>query len=538
LSVSFEAATVRHFGWYRLSALSVLSVVTVAVFSASAPSAMAAIRPSLRLFESARRITVTQNDLRYGTADLGLWIASVGGDFQIDVRRPGYGAWNAVQVNSATAGRVRSIPAGVVNPIRGLKRFLSVQFVGAQGHVAARREVTFCPNGQAARVNDSGLFNSTYLSYCQDLSGFPFVRGEVWGIDSGWAVSPTLASGLLPGFPFGALPPGPLPPGFRPRLRHAWVSLKPGRYTAIVRITGMYRKLFGIAAGQAVARVGLRVWYSRPPRVRPPVRRAARRKPEDVGGDLGQMAVRTTTSPDPMTMPNLVAAPAWRIAVRRQFKSVGGRGGRRGRFVRAILTFSATIWDAGPAPFTIEGFRRPHSDLMDAYEYFFDPAGNVVGRAPAGTLEYDTRPGHNHWHLRQLASYELVGRSRTITSHKQSFCIAPTDPVDLTMPGAEAAQVAFGFGGTVCDLFQPGSIWVREELPAGWGDTYTQQVAGQAFDLTNVPNGSYKIVVRVNPLGVLRETSTADDVAVRRIRLMGPRDARRVEVAPWRGISG
>jgi hypothetical protein len=113
---------VGHFGWCRLSALFVLGVVTLAVFSASTPSAMAAVRPSLRLFESARRITVTQNDLRYGTADLGVWIASVGGDFQIDVRRPGYGAWSAVQVNSATASPVRSIPAGVVDPIRGLKR--------------------------------------------------------------------------------------------------------------------------------------------------------------------------------------------------------------------------------------------------------------------------------------------------------------------------------------------------------------------------------------------------------------------------------
>ena len=121
---------------------------------------------------------------------------------------------------------------------------------------------------------------------------------------------------------------------------------------------------------------------------------------------------------------------------------------------------------------------------------------------------------------------------RTITSLKQSFCIAPTDPVDLTVPGAEAAQVALGFGGTVCDLFEPGSIWVREALPVGWGDTYTQAVAGQAFDLTHVPNGSYKLVVRVNPLGLLHETSSADDVAVRRIRLTGPRDARRVQVAP------
>jgi hypothetical protein len=200
--------------------------------------------------------------------------------------------------------------------------------------------------------------------------------------------------------------------------------------------------------------------------------------------------------------------------------------------------FNATIWDAGPAQFTIEGFRRPHGNVMDAYEYFFDSAGNVVGRAPAGQLEYDNRPGHDHWHLRQLASYTLVGRSRTIISQKQSFCIAPTDPVDLTVPGAQGAQVSLGFGGTVCDLYQPGAIWVREQLPVGWGDTYMQTVAGQAFDVTNVPNGNYKIVVRVNPLGVLHETSTADDVAARRIRLLGPRGKRRVDVLPWHGISG
>jgi hypothetical protein len=61
----------------RLPALFVHSVVTLAVSSASPPSVLAAVRPSLRLFESARRVTVTQNGLRYGTADLGLSIRSI-----------------------------------------------------------------------------------------------------------------------------------------------------------------------------------------------------------------------------------------------------------------------------------------------------------------------------------------------------------------------------------------------------------------------------------------------------------------------------
>jgi hypothetical protein len=518
--------------------------VTLVVSAACVPSASAAVRPSLRLFGSARQVTVTQNDLRFGTADLGLWIASVNGGFQIDVRRPGYGAWSASQVDAATAAPLRSIPAGLADPARGLRRFLSVQFADARGRIAARRQVTFCPNGQASRVNDSGPLNSTYLSFCQGFSSFPFVRGVVWGIDAGWAVPPVLGSGSVLGFPIGALPPGPLPPGVLPPTRGGWVSLKPGRYTAIVSITRQYRKLFGIAAGQAATKVKMRVLYSPPQRVRPSAGPPRSTKPEDAGDAGGPQVVPTVTAPEPASMPNLVAAPAWGITIRRQGGSlsgpvpISGTGGRARRPLHDILTFSATIWNAGPAPFSIEGFRRPHSDVMDAYEYFFDLTGNVVGRAPAGSLQYDARRGHNHWHLRQLASYELVGRSRTIISQKQSFCIAPTDPVDLTMPGAQESQVALGFDGTVCDLFEPGAIWIREQLPAGWGDTYVQAVAGQAFDITNVPNGSYQIAVRVNPLGLLHETRTQDDLAVRRIRLLGRRGARRVEVAPWHGING
>ncbi len=537
----------RHIRRCRFSAVVTVAVVTVVASAICVAPADAAARPSLRLFESTRGTTVTQDELRFGSADLGLWIAAVNGDFQIDVMRPGYGAWTAFQVDAASGAPLRSIPAALVDPRRGLKGFLSVQFADARGHIAARRGVTFCPNGQASRVDDSGPLNSTYLSYCQGFGSFPFIRGQVWGINTGWAVTPILGSSLFPGFPVGPLPPGPLPPGLFPPTRRGWVSLNPGRYTATVRITPQYRKLFGIAAGSAVTRVRIRVLYSPPRRVGPPSAPSGSGKPEDAGDVVRPRAVPTVSTPAPASMPNLVAAPAWGITVHRQGRAVGVPGvpvptsrpaGHGGRARRDILTFSATIWNAGPAPFSIEGFRRPHSDLMDAFEYFFDRSGNVVGRAPAGTLGFDNRPGHHHWHLRQLASYELVGRARTIVSQKQSFCIAPTDPVDTTVPGAEASPVALGFGGTVCDLYQPGAIWLREQLPVGWGDTYVQAVAGQAFDITNVPNGSYKIAVRVNPLGLLHETSTADDVAVRRIRLLGRRGARRVEVAPWHGING
>lgn len=488
------------------------------------PVAALADSPNLRLFAAAHRTTVSRPELRAGVADLGLWVAAVGGGFQLDVRRPGYRAWKAFQVDAVTGTLLRAVPARLVDPARGLKQFLSIRFVDSRGRGAARELVTFCPSGESARIDDSGPLNPSYAGGCSVASVFPFVRGIVWGIDSGWAVAPTLGQfpGIFPGVPG---PVGVLPPVVVRRLRGG-VDLKPGRYRAIVSITRTYRRLFAIPAEQASVTIRVRVIPGRPaPLPRPPVvvrRAVARRVP-------GPWAAATAAEPDPATMPNLVALPAWGIRIRH----VAGRD---------LLTFSATIWNSGPAPFSVEGYRRANSNLMDAFEYFFDSSGNVVGRASAGTIFYDNAPGHHHWHLRQLAEYRLIGpAARAVRSHKQSFCIAPTDPVDLTVPHAANSEAVFaglGFGGSVCDLYSPDAIWIREQLPTGWGDTYTQSVAGQAFDITHVRNGRYRIEVRVNPLGVLSETTTADDVAIRHIRLSGRPGARRVRAAPWHGING
>ena len=77
---------------------------------------------------------------------------------------------------------------------------------------------------------------------------------------------------------------------------------------------------------------------------------------------------------------------------------------------------------------------------------------------------------------------------------------------------------------------------IREVLPTGWGDTYYQSVGGQAFDITDLPNGRYYIEVRANPLGLLYDRSAANDVRLREIRLRGRPGHRRVVVPPWHGI--
>ncbi len=74
---------------------------------------------------------------------------------------------------------------------------------------------------------------------------------------------------------------------------------------------------------------------------------------------------------------------------------------------------------------------------------------------------------------------------------------------------------------------------VRATLPLGWGDTCTQSLDGQNFNVTQLPNGTYYIEVIANPEKVLHETDTANDVSLRKIILGGTPDHRTVRVPPF-----
>jgi hypothetical protein len=249
-----------------------------------------------------------------------------------------------------------------------------------------------------------------------------------------------------------------------------------------------------------------------------------RRAPAE--GRLPAAATVPPDDPDPdlATVPDLAALPAWSASLRR----ANGRD---------YLSFASTAWNAGPAPLVLEGFRRPGTTTMDAYQYFYDEHGQVVGRTAVGTFDYDTRSGHHHWHILQFARYTIVSEvtKEVVRSRKQSFCLAPTDAIDLTVPRATFSPYLENLS-SVCG--ERHARWIREALPAGWGDTYYQGVAGQAFDVTSLPNGRYRMRVTVNPLGLLHETTTANNVEDRFFRLQGKKGHRRLEVEPWHGITG
>jgi hypothetical protein len=171
---------------------------------------------------------------------------------------------------------------------------------------------------------------------------------------------------------------------------------------------------------------------------------------------------------------------------------------------------------------------------MKAYQYFWRD-GHVIGRVRAGTMGFDSQHGHNHWHFEQFARYQLLDSARklAVRSHKQGFCIGPSDPVDLLAPHAVWQPPVLGLGGQ-CGA--PTALWVQEMMPVGWGDTYFQSVAGQSFDISSLPDGTYYIEVIANPQRVLHELNTGNDVSLRKVILGGTPGHRTVKVPAWHGI--
>ncbi len=236
--------------------------------------------------------------------------------------------------------------------------------------------------------------------------------------------------------------------------------------------------------------------------------------------------VPTISNPPARSLPDLVPLPSWGIFVR-HMRSKAGPG-------KDVLMFGATVWIGGHSRLDVQGFRSHGSPVMKAYQYFWKN-GRIIGRARAGTMGFDSNPGHTHWHFQQFAQYRLLNGSKALVvrSRKVGFCIAPTDGVNLLLPHALWQPTFTGFGGA-CG--SPSALWVQEELPLGWGDTYEQFLPGQAFDVSSLPNGTYYIEIIANPLKVLHESNTANDVSLRKIILGGTPGHRTVRVPAYHGI--
>jgi len=449
---------------------------------------------------------------KYGKkARIQLPIYVVAGDQPLDVRatRASYSEPIRSWVEKPT-GAV-PLPDGLHRSWRRLDEFMHIQIRDRAGDLVLDRTTGLCPVETYRFSPDAPSDVSTYPQSCPTN---PYTLGAVYGIDAGWAA---------PAFGWGFS-----------------VALPLGRYTIKAWIDPDYRDAIGATAADTTVRMPMRIVqgedfcdYKCKTRAATPsfaVDGPSPVTPSD-GATDATGPHRTAVADEPAgreprskrrlaavgtdAQPDLRSLPAWAIKLSRT----------------GYLRFAANVWNAGPSTLVIDGFRRDNEDLMDAYQYFYDADGTKQGHQWVGTMEWDAKRGHHHWHFRDFARYRLLDADKqaVVRSHKEAFCLANTDAVVYTVPGANWRPWNTDLH-TACGGFN--ALSLREVLDVGSGDTYYQTVAGQSFNVKRLPNGVYYIAVEANPMHRLVETDLTNNVSYRKLRLGGRGDGRWVKVYP------
>lgn len=551
------------------AAFTVVAAVAGAAPGAGAAPAAKPGQPQLKLVAASKSVTLDRWEGDKGVyLDLGTYLTVDNAPFEFRVNRKSYKDRVVVQqiFRDGKKTTSRTLPAGLVQDFKGLPGFLEVTVKDSSGKVVSTTIGGFCPNNASGRLRPDAPATSHYPESCPTN---PFTLGSVWGVEKGWAANTSTVDYDKP------------------------VDLKAGEYTAKVSVAKKYRELFGIPDDRPSVKVVVRENKNPAEGVRSAgmagsghAGHSAHAGHAMAGHEMGaghdmsaaqgaggahHYGPRGADAPTPGAFPHALEgrrqahtlgdgsgrtdgsriAPALRAAAQRPTGKAGAPANTPKPDLRSLpawdiqitdgedgdapgkdyLAFSANVWNAGPAPLVVDGFRKPGAELMDSYQYFYDAQGKQVGYAPAGTMEWDPRVGHEHWHFTDFASYRLLSEDRTksVRSGKEAFCLANTDAVDYTVKNANWHPNNTDLS-TACG--QRNSISVREVLDVGSGDTYTQYRPGQSFEITDLPNGTYYIEVKANPAHRLQETDYKNNVSLRKVTLGGKPGARTVTVPP------
>jgi hypothetical protein len=205
---------------------------------------------------------------------------------------------------------------------------------------------------------------------------------------------------------------------------------------------------------------------------------------------------------------------------------------------RDILRFSNGIANTGGGPWAM----RPDPPISDAtttvtaiqeirdsgalYKCGEQPKQvtecyNVVSESPTSVFEF--HPAHNHWHIGDVALFEVRKGSPTgpvvgKNSIKTTFCLIDWYKLDDNAPASER---------TFFDCYTS-----FQGISVGWVDQYHQATDGQQVDLTGVPEASdYYLVSTANAAAVFLEQNYTNNTAWVKFRLSKDSNGnRKVEV--------
>jgi len=177
---------------------------------------------------------------------------------------------------------------------------------------------------------------------------------------------------------------------------------------------------------------------------------------------------------------------------------------------REYLRFANGIANTGAGGLQLRPDPPPRTVdtlITTAVQELLDASGNVVASQVAGTFEY--HPEHNHWHIGDVALFEVRVGSPTgpilrndrdeSVSLKRTFCLIDWYALE-------------GNSNTKERVYWDCATSLQGISP-GWVDQYHQSLEGQKIDITGAKPGTYYLVSTANPAGRFLETSYTNNSA-------------------------
>jgi hypothetical protein len=176
---------------------------------------------------------------------------------------------------------------------------------------------------------------------------------------------------------------------------------------------------------------------------------------------------------------------------------------------RRLLRFSAIIVNVGEGPFELRSRRANKSSAWSTRQVIYDDAGGSRSVAtPSVGLVY-AGDGHDHWHVKDLEQYRLVplrSTSRGRIGEKVGYCFFDNYQYRLLLPDAPEDLVYERRGCGTRD-----SVSLRNGLSVGWGDIYHRSLPGQSIDITDMPDGIYRLWATADQANFFRESNDANN---------------------------
>jgi hypothetical protein len=175
---------------------------------------------------------------------------------------------------------------------------------------------------------------------------------------------------------------------------------------------------------------------------------------------------------------------------------------------REYVRFSVTFVNMGDGDFILAA-GRPHilSDDWVVEQRVLEDGGGYTVTPTEATLTYGG-DGHEHWHVREVERHAVEKLDGEVVGEvtKQGFCFYDTDPFRLDLPRAPTEPV---YSATACGGRVDGSS--RMGLSVGWGDEYPWNMLEQRIDLTDAPDGRYRLRAIADPFGWFDELDESNN---------------------------